>query len=267
MKIACSMSAFKGSIDNALERIASMGFRYVDLIAIPGWELVDSEALADRFEDAAAPLEAALSKHGLRAVAVNAAVPTLYQRDDPDVNRRRLAQVAGICRLMQRLDIPVVSFFPGGNWPAQEMAWDTVLTQEVATLREMLDLGNRYGVTVTLEPHANTPFETLGQVERLLESVPELRVAYDPSHFAMQSIPLEQTQRILARASHVHLRDAGPGSMQMPVGEGTVDFRWILDTVRAQGYDGAISIEYLPGMEQQVPPMRDLLAGLGIADG
>ncbi len=266
MKIACSMSAFKGSIDNALERIAAMGFRYVDIIAIPGWDLVDAQALAERFEEALPPLEAALSRHGLQAVAMNAAVPSLYERDDPDANRGRLAQVAGICRLMQRLDIPVASFFPGGNWPAQEMAWETVATQEAETLREMLDVGNRYGVTLTLEPHANTPFENLQQVSRLLETLPELRVAYDPSHFAMQSIPLERTASILARASHIHVRDAGPGEMQRPVGEGTVDFRWILETARAQGYEGGVSIEYLPGMEQQIPRMKEVLERLQISD-
>ncbi|MBD3244358.1 MAG: TIM barrel protein [Chitinivibrionales bacterium] len=259
MKIACSMSAFKGSIDNALERIRAMGFEYVDLIAIPGWDLVDPQALAERFEETAGALEESLRKSGLTPVAINAAVPTLYQRDDQETNRQRLAQVAGICRLMQTLHIPVASFFPGGNWPAQEMDWDKVLEGQVETLREMLDLGTRYGVTLTVEPHANTPFQTLEQVTGLLEAVPELRVAYDPSHFAMQSIAPEQTAGILARAAHVHVRDAGPGKMQHAVGEGTVDFEWILNSLRQQGYEGAVSIEYLPGMEAEIPRMKELL--------
>jgi hypothetical protein len=47
VNIACSMSAYKESLDTALEAISANGFRYVDIIAIPGWGLVELAALAD----------------------------------------------------------------------------------------------------------------------------------------------------------------------------------------------------------------------------
>ena len=262
MLLSCSMSAWKNSVDSALGAIAGMGFRHVDIIAIPGWGLVEPEALAKDFGKVAGGLEKLLTKHRLTPVGVNAAVPNIYQRDDQAVCASRLAQVDAICRLMKRLGIPGASFFPGGNWPAREMEWDEVLAGEVATLREMLALGAKYGVTLTLEPHANTPFQTLDQVRRLFDAVPDLRVAYDPSHFVMQDIPLAETAFILDRAAHVHVRDAASGKMQAPVGQGTVDFAWLVSELKRRKYTGAVSVEYLPGSEDQVGEMKRVLEPL-----
>jgi sugar phosphate isomerase/epimerase len=262
MRIACSMSAWKNSVDDALGAIESMGFTCVDIIAIPGWGLVEPSELTTGSAASADNLAEMLAAHNLTAVGVNAAVPNLYQRDDQSVNAQRLAQVEGLCRLMKQLRIPVASFFPGGNWPAQEMTWDIVLQGEVATLQEMLAIGKQHDVTLTVEPHANTPFEKLDQIRALLDALPELQVAYDPSHFALQGLDLCDTTFILDRAAHVHVRDAGPGKMQLPVGEGTVDFAWLMAELKSRNYEGAVSVEYLPGNEGQIPELKSILERL-----
>lgn len=259
MNVSCSMSAYKDSLDTALAAIAREGFSHVDLIAIPGWGLVEPAELVTDFDSVALRVRAALKHYGLRVSALNAAVANLYGRADAAVNVARLEQVDAICRLMAQVQAPLVSFFPGGNWPAQQMRWEEVLAAEVATLREMFSVGMRYGVAICVEPHAHTPFENLQQVRALLDAMPELRVAYDPSHFAMQSLDLRQTAFILDRATHVHVRDAAPGAMQTPVGQGTVDTGWLVEQLRLRQYQGAIAIEYLPGMGDQIAPMKQLL--------
>jgi len=247
----------------ALEAVSKMGFREADLIAIPNWGLVEPEKLVSSFDETVGDIRKCLNQYGLTAVAVNAGFPTPYVRDDAALNAARCAQVEAVCRMMQRLGIAVGSFFPGSNWPAQEMEWERVLDGEAATLREMLDTALSHGVTLAVELHANTPFETVEQGRRLLEAVPELKVAYDPSHFAMQGIPLAETVEFLDRTVHVHLRDAGPGKMQMAVGEGTVDFGWIVEQLRARSYEGTVSIEYLPGMAEEIAKLRERLRIVG----
>lgn len=259
MKIACSMSAWKDSIDNALAAIHGHGFRYVDIIAIPGWGLVEPEKLVKDVESISDNLRQSLAKHDLTPIGVNAAVPNIYQRDDQSVNDSRLSQVDAICRMMKALHIPVVSFFPGGNWPAEQMEWEKVLDGEVQTLREMLEIAARYDVTLTVEPHAHTPFEKLAQIRRLLEALPQLKVAYDPSHFVLQGITLADTTFMIDRAAHVHIRDAAVGEMQKKVGEGSVDFTFIINELRSRNYAGSISVEYLPGMDDQVGKMLRVL--------
>jgi sugar phosphate isomerase/epimerase len=246
MAIACSTSAFKTSLDDALGQVAGLGFQHVDLIAIPSWgHVIPADLVAD-WEIAAQQVEELLKKHGLTPVAMNLAVTHPHQRDD-ELNAARLAQVEAIARLMKRLGVGVCSFYPG--YKVEDRPWEDVLADSAATISEMVAAGKREGVKFAVELHFGTPFQTVEQGMRLLEAVPELGVAYDPSHYAMQQIDLHATRAFLDRAVHVHLRDAGPDKMQVPFGQGTVDIDWIVDTLAERGYDGHLSIEYLPNIE------------------
>jgi len=265
MKLACSTSAFKTPLSDALTTISRLGFAHVDLICIPGFGHLIPEDVSKDFDAQYENVRELLSQTKLTPVAINSAYGNLYQRDDAGTNETRLVQVDAVARLAKRLGIQVVSFFPGGNWPAQEMKWDDVLTGELETLREMLDNASEYDVEFVIEPHFNTPFQTLDQITRLLAALPQLRIAYDPSHFAMQEIPLRDTLPFLDRAAHVHMRDAGPEKMQMPTGQGTVDFTFLISELKKRSYDGAVSIEYLDGIEggadENVSRLREILEG------
>jgi sugar phosphate isomerase/epimerase len=268
MAIACSTSAFKMPLDDALARVAGLGFSCVDLIAIPSWGHVSAPDLVSDWDAEAGRVEALVRKHGLTPVAMNAAFTHPHQRNDA-INAERLAQVEAVTRLMNRLGIRIASFYPG--YRAEDRAWDDVLADTVATMREMLAVAAAAGVTLVVEPHFGTPFQTLEQIAGLLGAIPELSIAYDPSHFAMQGIAMRDTEPLLDRAAHVHLRDAAPGKMQMPFGEGTVDIDWLCDALAERSYKGHISLEYLPnlpgGPEPELVKLRDaLLARMGTTD-
>ena len=245
---------------DALERIGRLGFEYVDLICIPGFGHIIPAELAEGFDDYSGGIERALARAGLTPIAANMAVASPYLRNDEEVNAQRLREVEGVARLARDLGVRNVSFFPGGNWPAREMDWKDVLWGETETVREILDIGGRYGVTFAVELHANTPFETVEQGAALLEAVPELKVAYDPSHFVMREVPLDATALFLERASHLHFRDAAPGRMTAPFGVGATDFDELFRLLDETGFDGDISIEYLPKPEDE--PERQIAAAL-----
>lgn len=244
MTIACSMSAFSPPKEAACEAIAELGFEYVDLICIGGFGHVIPAELADDFDAAAAEVETMLKNTGLTPIAVNMALaPHLHDRTDPAANARRIEEAEAVARLMQRLGIGLGSFYPG--YRAEDRDWKALLADEVVTIRELLAIADRYGVRFVAEPHFATPFETVEQGTCLLEAIPELGVAYDPSHYVMQSIDLRDTTPLLDRAVHVHLRDAASGLMQADLGSGTVDFEWLFGALKERGYKGNFSIEYL----------------------
>jgi sugar phosphate isomerase/epimerase len=262
MRIACSTSAFHMPLGEALEEIKVLGFEYVDLICIPGLGHIIPADLVEGLEDVAAEVERMLAKAELTPIAVNSAFGSLYTRDDAAGNAERLAQVEAVAALAQRFDVRVASFFPGGNWPAQDLPWSDVLAGEIATVTEMLAIGAGHDVTFAIEPHYDTPFQTVEQVRMLLDAAPALQIVYDPSHFAMQSIALEDTFTLLERAAHVHLRDAAPEQMQVPTGTGTVDFGAVMAALKDHAYAGDISIEYLHGLEDGPAKSIDALRGL-----
>ena len=261
MSIACSTSAWTGSLDGALAQIADMGFEHVDLISIPSWGHIVPADLAADFDGGALEIEALLAKHKLTPVALNVGVAHLHERSDQAVNDQRLSECRALAKLMNRLGVKVASFAPGQKW--SENPWEKVLEDEVETLNEMLEIARAASVTFAIELHYNTAFETLEQARQLLGAVPELMIAYDPSHFVMQGIDVVDTAKLLDRSAHVHLRDAGPEQMQVPLGQGNVDFGWILDALAERGYQGHYSIEYLPDIEgspgAQIEKLRNLL--------
>ena len=79
----------------------------------------------------------------------------------------------------------------------------------------------------------------------LVQHVADAVFAFDPSHLVGEGIDLHQVGWILERSAHVHLRDAVPGQVQVPMGSGTVDFDWILKTLRSRSYDGFVAVEYI----------------------
>lgn len=262
MAIACSTSAFRTDLDGALARVGALGFDTVDLIVMPGWDHVSPTALVGDFEAAAAQVEELLAKHALTPVAINCAFGHLHEREDPPANAQRIEQARAATKLMNRLGVEVASFFPGRKW--SENPWEQVLSDTVESARELLTVADEAGVKLGMELHYNTPFETVEQARRLLAEVPDLPVVYDPSHFAMQEIPLPETAELLDRTIHVHVRDAAPGKMCVPTGSGTVDFAWLAGALRERGYGGHYSIEYLPNAEgdpgDAILDMRDILA-------
>ncbi|HUT60543.1 MAG TPA: sugar phosphate isomerase/epimerase [Phycisphaerae bacterium] len=263
MAISCSASAFKTPLAEALGEIAHLGFRHVDLIGVPSWGHIIPAELAEDFDGVAGRVETLLARNGLSATALGCAFANPYERDDEAVNAQRLREVDACAHLASRLGAGVVSFYPGYKAPG-EPAGD-LPAATAATLREMLPVGAAHGITVAPEPHFATPLEELDVVRGLLGELPELTVVYDPSHWAMQEIDLRETEFMLARTCHVHLRDAAPGKMQTPFGAGTVDFDWILDALAERRYAGRFAIEYLPDLEggdvtEQITRLRDALA-------
>ncbi|MBI5725350.1 MAG: sugar phosphate isomerase/epimerase [Planctomycetes bacterium] len=247
MAIACSTSGFRMPLEQALERVEALGFRHVDLITMAGWQHVDIAALADSFDAESARIQRLLGKHRLTPVAMNFAVGHPHDRTNPAEVKRRLDLAAGVCRMMNAIGVKVASFYPGRK--VENRPWQDVLEGTVKSVGEMLEQAQKFGVRLVVEPHFATPFQTVEQCTGLLNAIPELNVAFDPSHFAMQGIGMDAVKFLFARASHVHVRDAGPDKMQMPFGKGTVDFAAMAAGLKSAGFKGNYSIEYLPGLE------------------
>jgi len=260
MALSCSTSAFKTNLERALTHVRECGFTNADLIAIGGWDHVDAEALISNFNAYSRQIISILDKTGITPVAFNMALGSLNDRSAEAV-RKRLDRLEALLRCMNSLSVKVASFYPGYKVPPHE--WENAFRSAAESIREMIHLGSRYGVTLAVELHYDTIFQTLEQSIRLLDEIPSLYIALDPSHFAMQNMKMQQLEPLMDRVAHVHLRDAGPGAMQKPFGTGTVDFKWLLNRLKQAHYDGHITVEYLPAEDfdvcESIRKMSDLV--------
>ncbi|SDX62031.1 sugar phosphate isomerase/epimerase [Paenibacillus sp. CF384] len=244
--IACSTSVRCGSgFEEALASISSAGFRFVDILAIDGWvhvptsELITEHSLAQQINRT----KQLLVQYNLQPVATNSGVsPQLHDRSAEAITCRK-AETAGLMQWMKALNINIAAIQP--RQPDRSRPWEEVLGDCIASLREQLEIAKAEGIQMALEFHVNSPFETMEQCLHLMELMPEMPIVYDPTHFVMQGVPLEETFVFLDRAVHVHLRDAANDQMQVRFGAGAVDFERILIELKRRGYQGGFSIEYL----------------------
>jgi sugar phosphate isomerase/epimerase len=263
MSIACSTSIACGSsLDVALKRIADLGFRNVDILAIDGWVHVNTRDLIDNFDSTIAGVDILLQQHNLTPIATNSGVSAQLHHRNDEINAQRLREFEGLLRFARHYGITVAAIQPRNA--DNERPWDDVLADCIATLHEQKTAGDAAAVTFALELHVHSPFETMEQARRFCEAMPEMPLVYDPTHFVMQGADIRETGWLMDRAAHVHLRDAAPGKLQTPFGQGAVDFDWVFGALKDRGYKGHFSIEYLETKDfdvvQEVPKLRDAIA-------
>lgn len=262
MRIACSTSAWRGDLAAALSRVKSLGFEYVDLICIAQWGHITIDALVADYERELERVRGLLSRFDLVPIAANLAItPQLFERGESD-DATRIEHTRLFCRLMNDLGIAKGSYYPGVK--QKDADYESVFAATVASMREIAAVAAERSVVLGPELHWNTNVETLEQSRRLLDELPDLTIAYDPSHFIMQGEPIEATSFLLDRAHHVHMRSAARDAMQAPLEASRESMVWIVRRLGEIGYAGDITIEYLPSdeldSEAEVAKLRDLIA-------
>lgn len=249
MKIIGSTAAWKNDLDHALGRLKALGFDTVDLIVIESWGLVSLKRLLSDFEGECARVEGLLAKHGLRAAAVNAGFDAVFHEPLTAETEAALAQqVRVLAAFMQRMGICCGAHYPGhiADWKNDpEGVWQNTTACLRAIQTQLADTGLRLGP----ELHFKTPYETPEGGRRLLEAIPRLNYTYEPSHYIVNGVEIEQTADLLAGACHIHMRGCAPGRLQAPADVGAHSLRWVIAQLKARNYDGYVSIEYLPNAD------------------
>ncbi len=232
LHVACSTLCFtQHPLDKALRRIVQLGFRYVDL-GVQRWAHVSAPDLVHSSEDMAASIGRDLRQAGVELSAMNVGLER-----DADVSL--IAQTEAVCALAAAHNLPAICI----NAPTR----DTPLETAVIELRQLTAVAARYNVTLCLETHVNCLTELPAVAVRLVESVPNLGLALDPSHFYAGPWQGRDFSITYPHTHIVHLRDAGnsPEKIQMPPGKGCVDFAGILRGLTQHGFLGTLAVEYI----------------------
>lgn len=253
MAIACATCLFsRSSLETALRGIREMGFQWIDLAMIDRWIHVNPTDLVRDFQGTLGHVDSLLRQYQLVPIVVNSGLSPLLHDRSEDAQSRRQAETEALIRFMNHYGIAVSAVQPRTPDPTRPRR--EVLADSAATMRDMMSMASGTGVTFALECHSGSIVETMAEVREMMQLVPELTYAYDPTHFVMKGERLEDTLPLLERASYVALRDAKLGHIQARYGEGVVDFDWILRRLKECGYQGDLSIEYL---EEEGVDLRD----------
>lgn len=273
MKLAYSSNAYRRCpIDEAIGRIAAIGFA--------GFELMADEPHAwpsAMTPDSNATLRKLIEKSGLHVSNVNAFMMNAVQdfwhpswiEPDEGYRRLRLQHTMDALRMARDLGASCISTEPGG--PLDDSASRAeVMDIFVAGLEAALPVAEETGVMLLVEPEPGLLVENAAQFEELARRMnsPMFGLNFDIGHFYCVGDPLPETIHALRGwTQHYHVEDIAASRVHehLVPGDGSIDFRAVFNAIRATGYDGWLTIElypYLDDPDEAGRRARDVLTPL-----
>lgn len=234
--------------DDVLRLIAMLGFAGVDIGLFeqrshlwPSREFVQPVRAAER-------LKAQLDVLGLAAADIFLQMDpdfTPWAINQPDPARRHHAREW----FLRTLDYAAatgarhVTTLPGVIF-ATERAEDS-WQRAVDELAWRVAQAQRYDIVFGIEAHVGSLVDDPVQAVRLVEATPGLTLTVDYTHFTRLGMADSASEPLLAHASHIHIRGARPGRLQVAFKENVIDYDRMLAVLHARGYQGWLGVEYV----------------------
>jgi sugar phosphate isomerase/epimerase len=253
--------------EDAVRRIAGLGFRAVELIA---W---DGEALKTYYTPSRVrELRQLISDLGLElsefvSTASGMVSPERAAREACLEHFRRMVEVAEglgtrtvntVAPMPHGVRIPPLKLLPVAQiWTAEiepgfdgPAAWERFVEMTGRVMEIVEGAGMRYAIEAHPYRHVSSAASMLRLADRLPS--PALGMNFDPSHmFPCGDMPQLAIRELAQRVFHCHFsdNDALTNAHWRP-GCGKIDWRAVLEALRDVGYDGTLSIELedVPGV-------------------
>ena len=182
-------------------------------------------------------LRALLADHGISIAAWGSGITANPWQGNTDQYRRELDFAA---EMGVRTIVVCGGFLDGRR---TTYAADYRLFGE--NLQSMIAWAARHGQTIAFHPHKGCIVETLGEIDRLIQFCPDLRLCIDVGHLAaVFEDPLLALDAHAARVVALHLKDYDRASNRFAeLGRGQVDLAAVAAWVQRRGFTGPLIVE------------------------
>lgn len=244
-RLGCSSISFRQQdLSTALQTIASLGFEEIDLGALPG---VCNHVPFELDEAAVVAVADAVAGSGLRVRSVNGDIGDLNAVLDGGRQASRDRHLEALLTLTAKTGATAL-VLPCGRLthePVRSLQDD--LDEIAVQLIRASQRAAEFGVEVWTESlHFLRFCWNLERAELLAQRLAgsSVGIVMDFSHIvAAGEDPQEYLRIHEGRITHVHLRDAVPGNINLSIGNGQADFAGGLRLLAEQGYTGHFSLE------------------------
>jgi sugar phosphate isomerase/epimerase len=271
MKLAFSTNAYlKYAFAEAVRRLAAIGYAGVEIMAdVPhAWP-------ACLLEEQKEAIRQALRSNRLSISNVNAfmmnAISDPRQRYwhpswiEPDRHYRqiRIEHTMRSLTLARELGAPCITTEPGG--PVEPGgSWSAALKLFVEGLKPVAEHAEKEGVLLLVEPEPGLLIEKADQFLEMMQHVdsPAVGLNFDIGHFyCVGDDPPTTVHRLAPYIRHFHLEDIAATRVHhhLVPGEGAIDFRATLRAIQDIGYNGWITVELYPYVDDPDAAARTAL--------
>lgn len=258
MHFAFSTNAYlKFSFAEAVRRLADIGYVGVEIMAdVPhAWP-------ACLLEEQKAAIRGALAEHHLAISNINAfmmnALSDARQRYwhpswiEPDRHYRqiRIDHTRRALTLARELGARCITTEPGG--PVEPgTSWSAALKLFVEGLKPVAEHAEKEHVALLVEPEPGLLIETADQFLELMQHIdsPAVALNFDIGHsYCVGDDPATAIGRLARYIRHFHLEDIAATRVHHHLipGDGAIDFPSVFRAIRSIGYDGWVTIELYP---------------------
>jgi sugar phosphate isomerase/epimerase len=261
MKLAFSSNAYlQFSIEESIRRISEIGYSGLEVLAdVPhAWP---AGLLRER-KDA---IREAIGRAGLEISNINAFMMNAVADPrqpywhpswiEPDRHYRqiRIDHTKRALSLARDLGARCITTEPGGPVnPGQ--SWSAAAALFVEGLKPVVEHAENEGVLLLIEPEPGLLIE---RADQFLEVVGRLDSAavgmnFDVGHsFCVSEEPADAIPKLKDHIRHFHLEDIAANRVHQHLipGRGAIDFQSTLQAIREIGYDGWLTVELYPYLE------------------
>jgi sugar phosphate isomerase/epimerase len=271
MRLAFSTNAYlKHPFDLAASRIASLGYEGLELLAdVPhAWPagLLDSQkrGILQAME------RSRLAFSNINAFMMNAINdrrqpywhPSFIE-PDPHYRQVRIDHTRRALDLCAELGAPHITTEPGGPLaPGQKRQEAIDLFVEV--LKPLAQHAHDRGILLLIEPEPELLLETTDQYLEVAErlNAPSIGLNFDVGHaFCVREDLPRAIAKLAPHIRHYHFEDIAATRVHhhLVPGTGAIDFAAVVSAIRATGYDGWLTVELYPFLDDPDAAARQAL--------
>ncbi len=186
---------------------------------------------------------------GLRIVSVGGYSD--FTISDPEAVQGKLERLRWYCQLALDLGAGILRVMAGNPRPG--LSETEMIDNIIAGFKAAVEVAEEYGVIFALENHG-TLINDLDVMLKIVESVgsPYFRVTLDTGNYCWAGKSLEEAyvffEKMAPYTANVHLKDfvvqLDRSVKFVPLGDGELDLKRVLDILRGVGYQGTLLCEY-----------------------
>lgn len=269
MKLAFSSNAYmKFSIEETIDRIARIGYAGLEVLAdVPhAWPV---NLLPERRKS----ITDSLAKHKMRVSNVNGFMMNAVNDPrqpywhpswiEPDPNYRaiRREHTKRALQLAAEIGAKNLQTEPGGPLePGQ--SWDDAAAIFYDEFMPCVEVAEKYQVGLLIEPEPGLLIEKFDQYLKFMERVqsPMVGLNFDIGHaYCVGEDPQDWVARMAPHTKHYHFEDIAPSRVHahMVPGRGAIDFEATLLEIQKTGYDGFVTVELYPYIDDPDAAARE----------
>ena len=231
MKIGAStLAGIEFELEKTLDFIENLGIEYAELVHQYPAEFIDTEIL-----------ESYSLKYSIHAPFMDVNIASL--QDQSRLNS--IAQIKSSIDLANEINAEAVVVHPGLiSFLANKYFKNEVYEFANESIKEIGDYAKDLGVLATIENMPNFEsmiYQNIVDLNQLLVEN-EMHMTLDIGH--ANHVGYAPEDMIFDSIKHVHVHDnLGDDDSHLPLGEGSIDLKYIINTLESKNYDGIYILE------------------------